>query len=133
MGSLHGLLQPWSCEDLEKIYQASLVILEKTGVQIDSERMRQILEATDARVDQDKRIARFPESMVRDRVTHCPGSWDRRPYTPGTFTVTADAGGERVWDYRAGKHRKCTPRDLVDYPRLVQAMPNIDGAGALVK
>jgi trimethylamine--corrinoid protein Co-methyltransferase len=70
--------------------------------------------------------------MVRDRVTHCPGSWDRRPYTPGTFTVTADAGGERVWDYRAGKHRKCTPRDLVDYPRLVQAMPNIDGAGALV-
>ncbi len=132
MGSLHGLLQPWSPEELERIYQASLVILEKTGVRIESGQMRDILEATDAKVDQGKHVVRFPEGMVRDRVANCPGSWDKRPYTPGKFTVTADAGAERVWDHQAGKHRKCTARDLVDFPRLVQAMPNIDGAGTLV-
>ena len=131
MGSLHGALQPWGPEELEKIYQASLVILEKTGVQIESDQMRRILETTDAKVDQDKHVVKFGEGMVRDRVANCPGSWDRRPYTPGKFIVTADAGAEYVWDHQEGR-RKCTGRDLVDFPRLVQAMPNIDGAGTLV-
>ena len=131
MATMHGMLQPWSSEDLERIYQASLVILAKTGVRIESDQMRQILEATDAQVDQDKHEVKFPQDLVRDRVKNCPGNWDKRPYVPGEFTVTADAGGERVWDYKAGECRKCTPQDLVDFPRLVQAMPNIDGAGTL--
>lgn len=37
-----------------------------------------------------------------------------------------------VWDFRLGRARPTEPRDMVDMPRLVQALPHIDGAGTLV-
>ena len=52
MSSLHGKLNPWSPEDLEQIHQASLSILEKTGVMVNSDKILDILESSDAQVPQ---------------------------------------------------------------------------------
>ena len=47
--------------------------------------------------------------------------------------MSADSGGDKIWDYRTRRPRPTEPRDLVDVPRLVQALGNIDEAGNLVR
>ena len=132
MATLCGLLCRWSEKELEKIHKASLSLLETTGVYIASDVILDILETTEAKVDRDSRTVRFPEDMVQDRVENSPGSWDRGPVEPGDFKVTSDAGVRKIWDYELRRSRPTTPKDFVDIPRLVQALDNIDGAGALV-
>ena len=132
MNTLHGQLDPWGPEDLAKIHQASLSILETTGVLVGSDEVLDLLETTDARVDRDARVVRFPPEMVEQRLRGAPGSWDRAPGRPGEFSVSADCGSYYAWDYATGRARPAGPRDFVDAPRLVQAMEHVDGAGALI-
>ncbi len=126
------MLRPWDEGELEKIHQASLRVLQRTGVRVASDAILEILEASDAKVDRDSRTVRFPADMVQDRLENSPGCWDRAPAESGEFSVTADAGCPMVWDYDLRRSRPAQPKDLVDLPRLVQALPNIDGAGCLV-
>jgi len=133
MGTLHGRLAPWSSQDLERIHQAGLKVLEETGVQVESEGILDLLEATDAAVDKHTHVVRFPAGMVQERMSNCPGCWDLAPLVPGEFSVTADCGSNKVWDWDTRGPRPVTPRDLVDAARLAQALTNIDGAGCLVE
>lgn len=132
MKPLQGLLNPWPPEALEKIHQASLHILEHTGVWIGHDAVLDHLERTDARVDRATQVVRFPAAMVQEVMRHAPGSWDRAGGPQPDFSVSADCGAQQVWDYRTRRARPVVPRDLVDAPRLVQAMPHIDAAGTLV-
>ena len=132
MKTLHGQLDPWDAKDLEKIHQAALTILEKTGVYVGSDTVLDILEATDARVDRDKQVVRFPKAMVAERMHNAPGSWDRAPVPPGEFMVSADGGTYFAWEWSTRGARPATPRDLIDVPRVVQALGNIDESGNLI-
>ena len=132
MTGLHGLLRPWSDAELESIHQASLSLLETTGVYVAGNKVLEYLETAGAKVDRNSGTVRFPRDMVQDRLENSPGCWDRCPSTAGEFHVTADAGTSTIWDYGLRQARPVTPKDLVDVPRLVQALPHIDGAGTLV-
>ena len=132
MSTLHGQLNPWQPADLQRIHEASLSILETTGVQVNSDVVLDILEATDARVDRDTRVVRFPSGLAADRLRNAPGSWDRQASAVGEFSVSADCGCYYVWDYATRGPRPARPDDLVTAPRLVQALPNIDEAGNLI-
>ena len=132
MSTLHGQLNPWEPNDLEGLHQAGLNILEETGVYVDCDGVLDILEATDAKVDRDSNNVRFPAAMVQKVLDAAPGSWDRPPSSSGTFSVSADCGSRFAWDYSTRQPRPGRPRDLVDVPRLVQAMGNIDEAGNLI-
>ncbi len=132
-GNLYGQLNPWTDDDLARIHKASLRILERTGVQVQHDEVLDILENSDAVVDRDRRVVRFPGDVVEDRMRNSPGSWDRRKGGPGRFSVSVDSGGDKIWDYRTRRPRPSEPRDLVDVPRVVQAMDNIDEAGNLVR
>ena len=132
MPTLHGRLAPWEPEDLQLLHEAALAILEKTGVRVDDVAVLEALEADGARVDHAGRIVRFDPVMVEERMRHAPGSWDRGAASPGEFSVSADCGAANVWDCLTRAPRPATVRDLVDVPRLVQALPHIDAAGALV-
>ena len=59
-GPLVRAANPWTHNDPARIHQASLRILERTGVQVHHEGVLDILEATDAVVDRDRRVVRFP-------------------------------------------------------------------------
>ena len=132
MKELHGLLRPWSDQEFAEIHKASLSLLANTGVYVASEPVLDILESTDAKVDRDSRTVRFPDHMVQDRLENSPACWDRFSTKPEKFSVTADCGTPMIWDYDLRRARPTKPRDLVDIPRLVQALPHIDGAGTLV-
>ena len=132
MTTLHGTLRPWSEKELDRIHGASLRLLETTGVCLAGDGVLDVLEATDARVDRASKTVRFPADMVADRLCHSPGCWDRDPGAIGRFRVTADCGSLIIWDHGLRRARPIQPRDLVDVPRLIQALPHIDGAGTLV-
>ena len=77
MGKLLGTLDPWNPEELEKIHQASLDMLESVGVRVDSDDVLSILAGSDARIDRDRKIVKFPAAMVQERMRNAPGCWDR--------------------------------------------------------
>ncbi len=131
MTQLLGLLNPWPPEELEKIHQASLDILERTGVWVGDDEVLAALAGTAARVDRGSGIVRFPPAMVQDVMRHAPGSWDRGG-APAAFSVSADSGASHIWDYATRRPRAVVARDLVDVPRLVQACAQLDAAGTLV-
>ena len=132
MSTLRGLLNPWQPEQLEKIHQASLKILETTGVSVGHDGVLDRLAGTDARVDRATQVVRFPAAMVADRLRHAPGSWDRAGRPSGEFSFSADSGANHIWDFVSRRPRPTVARDFTDVPRLVQALPNIDAAGTLV-
>jgi trimethylamine--corrinoid protein Co-methyltransferase len=133
MSSLYGILNTWKAEDLQKVHEASLAILEKTGVWVDSDAVLDLLETTDARVDRAKRVVRFPKAMVEGTMRNAPGSWDRRvDGAPGKFSVSVDCGSYSIWDYHTRLARPTVPADYVNVPRLVQALDHIDAAGNLI-
>ena len=102
-------------------------------MRVQHDKVLDILENTDAVVDRDSHVVRFPGNMVEDRMRNSPGSWDRRRGSLGRFSVSVDSGGDKIWDYGTRRARPSQPRDLIDMPRLVQAMDNIDEAGNLIR
>jgi|GEM_PF-5191796 len=133
MSELYGILNPWKPDELQMIHEASLQILEKTGVWVDNDAVLDFLEATDARVDRQKRIVRFPSVMVQRTMDNAPGSWDRIvDGETSKFSVSVDCGSYAIWDYNTRQARPSVPSDYVNVPRLVQALDHIDAAGNLV-
>ncbi len=72
MGKLLGTLDPWNPEELEKIHQACLDMLASVGVRVDSDDLLSMLDVSDARIDRDKKIVKFPAAMVHERVLNAP-------------------------------------------------------------
>lgn len=70
--------------------------------------------------------------MVEERMRNVPGSWDRSPLDPGRFSVSVDCGAYLAWDHFTHRPRPVRTRNMIDLPRLVQALPNIDAAGKLI-
>ena len=132
MGKLLGTLDPWNPEELEKIHQASLDMLESVGVRVDSDDVLSILAGSDARIDRDRKIVKFPAAMVQERMRNAPGCWDRVSGSPTEFSVSVDCGAYNVWDYASRRARPTSIRDYIDVPRLVQSLEHIDSAGNLI-
>lgn len=132
MSTLRGLLNPWQPEQLEKIHQASLNILEKTGISVGHDAVLDHLAGTAARVDRSTKVVKFPAPMVEELMRNAPGSWDRVGRPAGEFSFSADSGANNIWDHALRRPRPTVPRDFVDLPRLVQSLANIDAAGTLV-
>ena len=132
MGKLLDTLDPWEPEELEKIHQASLEVLEKVGVWIDSDEVLAVLEAPGIHIDRDAKTVKFRAAMVVERMRNAPGCWDRASSAQSGFSVSADCGAYNVWDYATRRARPTTIRDFSDVPRLVQSLEHIDSAGNLV-
>ena len=61
-------------EDIRKINQAALSLLEDVGVTVPSERALKIFADAGAKVDLDKKIVRIPASLVTDSLKKAPRS-----------------------------------------------------------
>jgi trimethylamine--corrinoid protein Co-methyltransferase len=55
-------------EDLKKIHEASLSILENTGMMIDHKKARAMLQEAGAKVDHEKKIVKFPPELVEETL-----------------------------------------------------------------
>ena len=131
-GPTGGQYQPLTREQIEQIHQASLTVLERTGIHVENEEALDLYRQGGARVD-GKRVY-ISASMVEEALEKVPSKVllagrdpeqdvvleGKRVYagTGGSPTMVLDPGADTV--------RPGTLRDLADLARLADALEHCD-------
>jgi len=125
-------------EDLEKIHQASLSILEKNGVEFHLEEAREILKKGGAKVEGEKVF--FPPEMVMEQVALAPSEFTLHARNPentvvvgGNKTVHAPGyGSPYVMDYVQNERRNASYDDYVAFTKLAGNSTSLDVVGGVL-
>lgn len=136
----HGTpLSRLSAEQVERIHNAALTILETVGVQLHFEEAVSLLKRGGATVGEDG-LLRLPSRLVEWALSVAPKeltlynrhgraamtlSGERRYYGPGSDCL-------HLLDHRSGERRKPTLADVCDGARLCDALENIDFVMSMV-
>jgi len=131
-GLIGGQYKPLTEEQIRRIHEASLTVLEGTGISVDNEEALALFRKGGARLD--GRRVRIPSTMVEKAVDQAPSRVllagrdpahdlvleGKRVYagTGGSPTKVLDSGAETV--------RPGTLSDLADLVRLADALEHVD-------
>jgi trimethylamine--corrinoid protein Co-methyltransferase len=118
--------------ECEAIHEASLEILQRTGIDVHDERARQILAKGGAHVDGVR--VRIPEYRVRWALSTAPkqmllynrqGKVDLRA---GGYNTYFGGGSDclNILDHHTSERRKPVLQDVINATRLMDALPEID-------
>ena len=130
-----GQISILSKEDIDRVHENTLTILNKPGVKVGSERALRLLDDGGAEVDMKSMRARIPEELVRETVRKMPkeivlGARDpkrslRAPRRGPPFMAT---NGTAVYmtDLETGEKRPTQGRDLLDFMTLCDAVDGLD-------
>ena len=130
-----GIYKPLSSEGIQAIHDASLTILEKTGMTYESGLGETVetLGNAGAPVDRDRRRIRFPRDLIRQQIAKAPSQvilYARDGKNDLDLTedkVHMGTGGAavKILDLETGQPRSSTLRDLYDLGRLVDRLDHI--------
>ena len=127
-----GRYRPLDDADVARIHDASLSVLERTGVKIVASECRDILAAAGARVDAANDRVHIPRRLVeaalrtanREVTLHSrDGRFDLDLRSRRVHLGTGGAA-VLVLDLESGRARESTLRDLYDIGRLVDTLDN---------
>jgi trimethylamine--corrinoid protein Co-methyltransferase len=126
-------LQVLSQNERSQVHERSLSILARTGVRVDTVKGRRILKETGAQVNEETRIARFPNHFVEEALRLAPKLFSlgaRRPgwdlnLNSGNCTLLLSGEGTRTLDRKTGEHRDSTFLDWLEATRLADALDDI--------
>ncbi|HIC94651.1 MAG TPA: trimethylamine methyltransferase [Anaerolineae bacterium] len=130
-GLIGGQYRPLSKGDVRRIHEASLQVLERTGVKVELREALELFRSAGAEVEGD--IVRIPRSMVEDAVDRAPscivlcGRREEHDLVLEDKRVYLGTGGAAltVLDLETGEARPARLRDVADIARLVDALKNI--------
>jgi len=135
-GARGGLLNILADDDVERIYQASLKLLEEHGVRSESDLFLDIFQKAGARVDRDSRVIYVAPGMVEAAIQSAPSSFvlhgRRDPDMDMLLEVDRvyyGMGGTSepfFWDYDQWQSRQPTKEDMITSTRVGQALHHID-------
>jgi len=128
--SLSNLTDP----DLKKIHQATLEVLEKTGLFIETDEALEVFDGAGAEVDRRQKIVKIPPQMVEDAIQSAPsrillaGRDPRHDKELGAGAVyfTNFSEGIEVVDPLTGERRVPVKSDLANAALLVDYLDEID-------
>jgi trimethylamine---corrinoid protein Co-methyltransferase len=128
-----GHYRPLRPEEVRRIHEASLTVLERTGIEVQPSECRDIFAAAGARVDTTENRVFIPRSMVEDALACAPnevvlcGRDPRHDLVLGGTRVYMGTGGAavKVLDLRTQRVRESTLADVALIGRLVDALDNI--------
>lgn len=126
-----GQYRPLTNEDVQRIHEASLTVLERTGVKVELPKALDLFRSAGAWVDGS--IVRIPRSMVEDAVDKAPsrvllcGREEKHDLVLEDKRVYLGTGGAAltVIDLETGEARPASLQDVADIARLVDALENI--------
>jgi len=128
-------------EKLNQLHEASLEILELTGMVVNNDVALSLLADAGCKVDHSQHRARIPPDLVMEQVALVPKEVVLGGRTPdfdvilgpgSSRPMTRPAVGiEQMLDHRTGKTRPSTMQDLVEWITIVDALPHIDFNGVL--
>jgi trimethylamine---corrinoid protein Co-methyltransferase len=127
-------LSLFSPEDLEMIHDATLEVLEYTGLYVQSNDAIDIYEGGGCIVDRKKQIVKIPAHVVEDAIQSSPKKVVLAGRDPkhdivlesGRVNFCPFGEGVMVIDPYSGEYRKSTKKDKGDVARLVDALDQYD-------
>ncbi len=128
-------------DQVESVHEASLRILEKTGVRIDSEdAAKRLIKSGASRHPTRKSVITFPQAMAKDAIKKMPRfskSYARDQKNDITFDgdhtfAHCEGGNPSTYDLETGKSRASTYQDLVEFSRVMDALENCHTCGNVV-
>ena len=130
VGGKYRVLSP---KDVERIHNASLQTLEKTGIEVNSRTAFRIFKEKGARVDSSKRRVKISRAMVDDAIDKAPskvvlyGREEKHALILENKRVYMGTGGTaiNILDLKTGEKRASTLEDVEEIARLVDALENI--------
>lgn len=143
---LKGLLKALEPDQMERLHRGALEVLERTGLQIQGERLLRALADAGCRVDLAARRAWFAPELVERQIAaqrHRYKMVRSSLWYPFCRSLPADdvAMSEEfvvdygyatpwIYDYPQGRYRKPTVGDQVDMIRLGNALPSVKAVNA---
>ena len=130
-GPLGGQYQPLTLDRVGRIHQTSLRVLEEIGVRVDLDEARDIFDAGGASVDGNRvRIgAKLVEQCLRKaphRITLCGRNEECDIVAEDKRTYFGTGGAAiNVVDLTTGEVRPSRLKDIADFARLVEHLPNV--------
>ena len=120
--------------ELQDIHLATLEVLERTGVWVETDEARDIFADGGCLVDRETRVVRIPPHLVEDAIRSAPASitlCGRDPKNDiviesGRVGFSNFGEGVMVIDPYGGELRASTKQDLADIARLCDALPAVD-------
>ena len=130
---MKSFFQVLSADERHRIHEESLDILETTGVRIETDLGRQILKDAGALIDDNKKLVKFPKTLVESSLKQITKNFSlgaRRPghnlmMNKGNSTLCLDGNGTMVLDYKTGERRPATYPDWKNVTRLADALDEI--------
>jgi trimethylamine---corrinoid protein Co-methyltransferase len=118
---------------IEPLHDATLRLLERTGVRFQSPKALEILKKAGAKADEGSDLVRLPRRLVEEALAPIPRSFTLAARDPGCdlhvgsgFTYgTTDGCGVEVIDWRTGERRPSTKADLADVTRMQDCLGSI--------
>jgi len=128
--------EPLSNAELERIDGATMRVLRETGVKVLESEAVSLLEKAGAKFDKKTRIAKIPESLIRDCLKGAPrrfrlcGREGKHDLLFGEGNVyTGTVGTPVMTEGLDGVVRPSTVNDVENFYKLADALPNIDHSG----
>ncbi len=123
-----------STEEVEKIHDGSLEILENVGIFVCSEKAREIFAAHNCPVDTDKHIVKIPRSVVEEyRKAFVPTFTFKGRDPANDRTIPGDrpvivtaSSAPNIIDPYIGKERRATSDDIANIAFLINELPGYD-------
>jgi trimethylamine--corrinoid protein Co-methyltransferase len=122
-----------SRKEIEEIRQATLEVLEQSGIKVELKKMRQILADLGCTVDEGTKVVKFPSRVVETYVKKAPREFTLCGHDQSlTWKISPDT---RIWgglgtavnmyNLETGGYGPATMEDLVRHLIILDAMDNI--------
>ncbi len=120
-------------EEVQKIHDATLWIIEHVGVRFPSKRALEIWEANGATVDHEKKIVRAKPQLIEDALKKCPPAYTLAARDPqqdcsldgNHVYLGTDGCGVEVIDMETGQKRTSCLSDVRDIARVADATEEV--------
>ena len=120
-------------EEVQKIHEATLWIIEHVGVRFPSQRALEIWEANGATVDRDKKIVKVKGDVIEQALTKCPPAYPLSARDPqqdlsldgNHVYLGTDGCGVEVIDIHTGQKRTSCLGDVHDIARVADATEEV--------
>jgi trimethylamine--corrinoid protein Co-methyltransferase len=121
-------------EDLEKIHEASMDILENVGVVVAGEKVHEVYKSAGCICDADTGLVKFPRKVVEDCIELVPAQFMLHGRDPKYDIVVGDGSlhylnfgtGVAIKDLDSGEVRPTTKDDVGNIIRFMDGLPEID-------
>ena len=126
-------LQILTSDEVYQIHEATLQVIENTGVRFPSDRAVKIWQEHGAEVDLDTQVVKAPRSLIESALKTCPPIYPLAARDPeqdlsldgNHVYVGTDGCGVQILDLQKGELRRSELTDVADIARIADATPEI--------